>query len=271
LVFDDYRVPPWTLDEIESQADRCRSFAKLDQDGRIDFFQLLNALGLKLVVKSDMAMGDNEAYALADQNMICCRRSISRGLRFGDPHARYVVGHELGHIFLHRGSAPKARKVGGNRTLAFIDEDESAERQAWKFARALFVTRGDLESGETDEDIGVRVGLATGPVSLRREEVRKAIKARQPKSVPPAVGAYLKRARLTERDARPAKGVETREEVEKHRAWSLAAQFQGEDPAKVRSARGFRVEWGGYGQVESQVGWTVRNGEVRAFMDLQSR
>jgi hypothetical protein len=259
------------LEEIESEATRCRSFAKLDQDGRIDVFQLIDALALKLVVKSDAAMGDNEAYALADENMICCRRSISRGLRFGDPHARYVIGHELGHIFLHRGSAPKARKVGGNRTLSFIDEEESAERQAWKFARALFVTRADLELNDTNKAIGVRVGLAPGPVGMRREEVQKAIKAQQPKRVPPAVGAFLEKARLAERDAKSAGLMGTREEIERRRAWSLAAQLEGEDPARVRSARGFRVEWRDYGQVDSQVGWTVRNGEVRAFMDLQSR
>jgi hypothetical protein len=259
------------LEEIESEADRCRSFAKLDLDGRIDIFQLLKALALKLDVKSDADMGDNEAYSLADQNMLCCRRSISRGLRFGDPHARYVIGHELGHIFLHRGSAPKARKVGGNRTLAFIDHEESAERQAWKFARALFVSRSDLASGETDEDIGVRVGLATGPVNLRREEVEKAIRAKQPKTVPPAVTAYLEKARVAARRREAGKSGVAHEDVERRRAWVLAAQIEGENPVRVRSARGFRVEWDNYGRTDSQVGWTVRNGEVRAFMELFSR
>jgi Zn-dependent peptidase ImmA (M78 family) len=81
-------------------------------------------------------------------------------LRFGDPHARYVIGHALGHMFLHRGSAPKARKLNDNKTLPFIDKDEAAERQAWKFARALFVTRFDLTSGKSDEDVGIRAGTS---------------------------------------------------------------------------------------------------------------
>jgi Zn-dependent peptidase ImmA (M78 family) len=265
MIFDDHRVPRRTREEIESEADRCRSYAELDQDGRIDLDQLLSALRIKLAVKPDHAMGDNEAYSATSEGHIACRRSISSGLRFGDPHARYVIAHELGHFFLHRGGAPKARKIGGNIALSFINEDESAEIQAWKFARALFVSRADLQTGETDEAIGIRIGLATGPVSLRREEVEKAIKARQPKTIPPSVIAYLDKTRRAVNGATAA-SMEVRE-----RAWALAVQVPGEDPAKIRSARGYRVEWGAYARYDSQVGWTVDNGEVRAFMDLRGR
>jgi hypothetical protein len=271
MIFDDYRAPRRALEEIESEADRCRSSAQLDEDGRIDIFELLKAWDIKLRIKSDAEMGDAEAHSLADTQEIRCRRSISCGLRFGDPHARYVIGHELGHMFLHRGSAPKARKVGGNRTLVFIAEDESAERQAWKFARALFVTRLDLASGESDEEVGVRVGLATGPVSLRREEVRMAMRANMPKSVPSEVTAFLERSRRAENEAESTRKKRAREDAEMRAAWTRAAQIEGENPASVRSARGFRVEWNDYGCPDSQVGWTIINGEVRSFMELRSR
>jgi hypothetical protein len=143
MIFDDHGVPRRTLEEIEAEANRCRSYAELDHDGRIDLDQLLSALRIKLAVKSDAAMGDNEAYSMARNGQIVCRRSISSGLRFGNPHARYVIAHELGHFFLHRGSSPKARKMSGNKTLSFVHEEESAEIQAWKFARALFVVRAE--------------------------------------------------------------------------------------------------------------------------------
>lgn len=259
------------MEEIESEANRCRSVAPLDESGRIDIFELLKAWNIELAVKSDTAMGDAEAYSAANIQEICCRRSISRGLRFGDPHARYLVGHELGHMFLHRGSAPKARKVGGNRTLVFVSEDESAERQAWKFARALFVARLDLTSGESDEELGVRVGLATGPVSKRREEVRTAMQANLPRSVPPDVASFLQRARSAEVEADIAKRKKAREDAEKRSAWARAAQIDGENPVRVRSARGFRVEWNDYGLPKSQMGWTIIHGEVRSFMELQGR
>jgi hypothetical protein len=259
VVFDDHRVPPISLEEIESEADRCRSYFQLDSSGRIDVYELLKALKITLIVKSDAGMGDDEACSKADEREISCRRSVSRGLRFGDPHARYVIGHELGHMFLHRGSAPKARKIGGNRQLAFISEDESSERQAWKFARALFVTRLDLTSGEGDEDVAIRVGIPPGAVSLRREEVQKAMQARQPKTVQPS--GYLKKAG-------PA-STQTSDPTQA--AWDRAGKIPGEDPAKVRSARGFRVEWSDHERLRSQVGWTVVEGEVRSFMDLATR
>jgi hypothetical protein len=271
MIFDDYRAPQRTLEEIEAEADRCRSFAEVGTDGRIDLDQLLSALRIKLSVKSDRDMGDNEAYSVAGEGEIVCRRKISSGLRFGNPHARYIIAHELGHFFLHRGSAPKARKISGNRVLTFIDKDESAELQAWKFARALFVRRMDLETGETDEAIGIRVGLATGPVSLRREEVQEETKAKQPKAVPPSVVAYLEKAHRRPNASATGRGSEAHEHAEKRRAWGLAAQIEGQDPSRVRSARGYRVEWEAYERYNSQVGWTVLNGEARSLLDLRSR
>jgi hypothetical protein len=179
--------------EIEAEADRCRSRGQRAEDGRIDVFGLLSNWNIRLIVKSDADMGKEEAYSVADR--IHCRRAVSRGLRFGDPQARYVIGHELGHIFLHRGAAPKARKVDGNKKLGFISEEESAEVQAWKFSRALFITRLDLMSGEDDEDLALRVGIPSYAVGRRREEVRETLGARQPKAVPPSVVAYLEGAR----------------------------------------------------------------------------
>jgi len=271
VIFDDHRAPPMTLDEIEAEADRCRSYSKSDVDGRIDMFQLLKALNVKLDIRSDSEMADQVAYSLAGLRQIRCRRSVSRGLRFGVPDARYVVGHEIGHVFLHRGSAPKARKINGNEKPAFISEDESAEMQAWKFARALFVTRFDLTSGEDDEAVALRVGIPTGAVSLRREEVRKAMQAKAPKVMPSIVATYLQNARRTETKDRAARKIAGHPDVEQQAAWDRAAQIAGENPAKVRSARGFRVEWDHFGLSASQVGWTVVRGEVRSYMDLQSR
>jgi hypothetical protein len=271
VIFDDHRVPPMTLEEIEAEADRCRSYGRTDGDGRIDMFELLKALNVKLDVRSDSEMADQVAYSVAGLRQIRCRRSVSRGLRFGVPEARYVVGHEIGHMFLHRGSAPKARKIDGNERLAYISENESAETQAWKFARALFVTRFDLTSGEDDEAFALRVGIPTGAVSLRREEVRKAMQAKAPKVMPSIVATYLQNARSTETKARAERKIAGHADVEHQAAWDRAAQIAGENPAEVRCARGFRVERDHFGLSASQVGWTVVRGEVRSYMDLQSR
>ena len=164
------------------------------------------AWGVKLVVQKKSKMSGAEAYSLAQAQQIFCVREISRGLRFGDPHSRYVIGHELGHMFLHRGAAPKARKQEGNRTLAYIDKEESAERQAWKFARALFVTRQDLGTGESDEHVALRVGMPESAVAMRREEVQADINADQPKVVPPTVASTSRKySAATARRNKPRK------------------------------------------------------------------
>jgi Zn-dependent peptidase ImmA (M78 family) len=271
VIYDDFDVPRKTLKEIEAEADRCRALAVLAADGRLNLDQLMAAWGVKLVIERKSKMGGAEAYSLAQTQQIHCIREIARGLRFGDPHSRYLVGHELGHMFLHRGVAPKARKVEGNRTLAFIDKEQSAERQAWMFSRALFVTRHDLGTGESDEQIALRVGISEGPVALRREEVQADIKADQPKVVPQIVARHFEEIRRADREVQEAKKIEIQRDLEMREAWARAAQIQGEKPAKVRSARGYRVEWDHFGLHNSQVGWTVVDGEVRSYMELLSR
>jgi Zn-dependent peptidase ImmA (M78 family) len=271
VIYDDFSVPRRTLKEIEAEADRCRTLAILAADGRLNLDQLMAAWSVKLVVERKSKMGGAKAYSLAQAQQIYCIQEISRGLRFGDPHSRYVIGHELGHMFLHRGVAPKARKAEGNRTLAHIDKEESAERQAWKFARALFVTRRDLGTGESDEQIAFRVGISEGPVAMRREEVQADIRADQPKVVPPTVARYFEEILRSDREAHQAKKIEILRDLEMRKVWARAARIKGEDPAEVRSARGFRVEWSHFGLSDSQLGWTVIDGEVRSFMELQSR
>lgn len=137
MILDDYPVPSRTLEEIEAEANRCRSLAELDAEGRLNLFELLRAWEIKLELAPDSRMGNAKAYSLAENQKIYCGRNISRGLRFGDPMAREIIGHELGHMFMHRGPEPKALKVGGNGQFSFIAEDQSAETQASKFSRAL--------------------------------------------------------------------------------------------------------------------------------------
>ena len=271
MIYDDFKVPRITLKEIEVEADRCRSLAVLAADGRLNLDQLMNAWHIKLSVRKSSEMAGAEAYSAAAEQQIFCVREISRGLRFGDPTARYKIGHEMGHMFLHRSVSPKPLKAGGNRTLVFIEKDESAERQAWQYARALFVPRDEFAQGESNEDIALRIGIPEGPLALRREEVQADIRAAQPKQVPQIVAKHFEDIRRKDRESQEVSKREAIRGLEKHAAWQRAAQIAGEDPTKVRSARGFRVEWAHHNDFASELGWIVIKGEVRAVMDLQSR
>ena len=240
MIYDDFEVPRRTLKEIEAEADRCRSVAVLAADGRLNLDQLLSAWHIKLSPRKSSEMAGAEAFSAAAEQQIFCTREISRGLRFGDPGARYKIGHEIGHMFLHRSVSPKPLKAGGNRTLVFIEKDVSAERQAWKFARALFVPREDYAQGESNEDIALRVGISEDAVALRREEVQADIHAERPKQVPQIVAKHFEDLRRSDREAQAANKREAVHGLEKLAAWQRAAQIAGEDPGKVRTARGFK-------------------------------
>jgi hypothetical protein len=180
------------------------------------------------------------------------------------------MGHEVGHMFLHRGDAPKPRKISGNASYAFIQEDESSEAQAWKFSRALFVTREDLNSGDSDDEIAFRVGIPVEAVQMRRKEVERARQASRPKAVPSNVVEFLDKARRTNDAREVARDGEARSGLAKRTAWARASQIPGESPLKVRVARGFRVEWDHYGDAHSDFGWTIVHGEVRSLLDLRT-
>lgn len=271
MIFDDFEVPGRTLKEIEAEADRCRSLAVLAADGRLNLDQLLGAWSIKLSPRKSSEMAGAEAYSAAAEQQIFCVREISRGLRFGDPNARYKIGHEMGHMFLHRSVSPKPLKAGGNRTLVFIEKDKSAERQAWKFARALFVPRDAFALGESNEDIALRVSIPESAVALRREEVQADIRTAQPKQVPQIIAKHFEDLRRGDRQAQEASKREAIRDLEKLAAWQRAALIAGEDPDKVRSARGFRVEWDHHNDFASELGWIVVNDEVRAVVDLRTR
>jgi len=271
VIYDDFEVPRRTLREIEAEADRCRSLAVVAADGRLNLDQVMSAWRIKLSVEKTSKMAGADAYSVATEQRIFCVREISRGLRFGDPSARHKIGHEIGHMFLHRSASPKPLKAEGNRTLVFIEKDESAERQAWKFARALFVPRHEFARDESNEDIAFRVGIPEGAVALRREEVQADVQADNPKLVPQIAAKHFEDLRRSDREAQEASKREAILDLEKLAAWGRAAQIAGEDPAKVRSARGYRVKWDHHWAFASQLGWTVDKGEVRAVIDLRSR
>jgi hypothetical protein len=270
MIFDDHRVPRRTLEEIEAEANRCRSRVRIGEDGRIDLDELLKVWGIGLAVRPDAQMRGAEAHSNADARQIVCRRRISQGLRFGDPNARNTIGHELGHMFLHRGASPKPRMIAGNQCTMRIDKEESAEDQAWKFSRALFITREDLEAGEPDEALAVRLGIPDGAVELRRKDVQNALSLAGPRIVPLEATKFLNQARHEATTSDAARKAAHRAELAKQVAWNRAAQISNEDPREFRLAHGFKIQWSHHERGDSHYGWTIMSGEARAYLDLKS-
>jgi hypothetical protein len=132
---EDYRVPSKSDEEIERIADGWRSALCDGMTPPLDALALLakaglefrQTMGLKLIEKPDQEMGQRQAYAISEDksakdksHRIFVRSSIIQRAKNRDPYAIGTLIHELGHIILHPGAAPKARLAISNKTPPYI-------------------------------------------------------------------------------------------------------------------------------------------------------
>jgi hypothetical protein len=156
---DDYEAQPRSLVEIEALACSYLSRSGLLEGDWIDVFEVMSSLGFRDEVLSTKAMMGAHSLANAKVNTISMSREMRKGLRDDDLKFRYVWGHEIGHLAMHRGPGLKARVAGvGNKSFSFIPREKSAEFQAWIFSRALFLPRSIIRAGLYD-DLAYQVGL----------------------------------------------------------------------------------------------------------------
>jgi Zn-dependent peptidase ImmA (M78 family) len=86
-----------------------------------------------LIVRSDLEMGDAEAYTEFNPPHIVVRNSVYQLARKNDGRCRMTLAHELGHLVMHPGAAKLRSEYAPSKT-ARIRPFESAEWQANKFA-----------------------------------------------------------------------------------------------------------------------------------------
>jgi hypothetical protein len=266
-LLDDYPVPFRSLSEIEGEMDRLRAFSGFLTRDRIDPDEFMSSLGIKLSVLPHKKMGGARTFATAQNSTVWADREFSRDLRDGEIKCRHTWGHEIAHLALHRGSGPKARLAGdGNKSLVHIPDDISAEVQAWKGARALFLPRGLLNSARREAEVAALVGLPVYAVEMRLKEIAEFDRAQLTEKVPIDLHQYLKKPNLT------LVGQVVLDEL-RMLAWLRAAAIDGENPDEFRSARGFKIRWADYKKLpgESDYAWIVWGGEARCCRDVFSR
>ncbi len=255
-IADDYPVPEMTLEEIENAANILIKRAGLLPGDWIDVDAFMSELNFKLVPRKLSEMKGAELFADAASNSISITSELSRKLRANDEKVRYTWGHEIGHLTLHRGPGLKARKSdGGNTEYSFIPKHSSAESQAWKFSRALFVHREYLLSPRSNADLAKKSGIPDYAIAKRRDDVRETRKLAVARAPLKEVEQFLK----INRDPIASK------------AWHHAATLPGEDPGIFRLANGYKINLLDFLNAESQFGWTVLNDKAVSFLDLQSR
>jgi Zn-dependent peptidase ImmA (M78 family) len=144
-MIDDFRVAPRSAKDIEALTLAWRDALGVPDEWAPNIIRLLEIelpklpkLGqFALITRSDLEMGDAEAYTQFNPPHIVVRNSVYRLARKADGRSRMTLAHELGHLVMHPGAA----KLRSDFPPSSTDKPkpfESAEWQANKFA-SLFL------------------------------------------------------------------------------------------------------------------------------------
>jgi len=154
-------------------------------------------------------------------------------------------------VVFHRGPEMKARKLGGNAKEGFIRERESAEEQAWKFARAVKMPLPIARICASADELAQRCSVPLEHARLRLAEIDEFVR---PRETPAFVRAFLEKQKSPRELAEERRAAEAKERL---RPWSSAQRIPNEPSARLCSSGRWRVEWSEFGKM-TQCGWLVR-------------
>jgi Zn-dependent peptidase ImmA (M78 family) len=143
-MIDDYKVDPRSAKNIELLTLAWRDRLGVPNIWAPDMLRLLEIelpkipkLGqFALITRSELEMGDAEAYTEFNPPHIVVRNSVYQSARKADGRSRMTLAHELGHLVMHPGAAKLRSEWAPTNTR--LKPFESAEWQANKFA-SLFL------------------------------------------------------------------------------------------------------------------------------------
>ncbi|MDN3273474.1 ImmA/IrrE family metallo-endopeptidase [Frankia sp. RB7] len=154
----DYRVRILSREDIAKIA---MAWWSLARSGRHSFnicrFVLdtlpnrIKAKGKLVVDFYDQAPGDSPAYVTFGPLTLHVDRRIWNAADRGEPYARYIIAHEIGHLVLHDQHAVAFSEEEA-ALLNYVQNEESAEWQAHVFA-ALFLVPDHVALRLNDADL----------------------------------------------------------------------------------------------------------------------
>jgi IrrE N-terminal-like domain len=115
---------------------------------------------LKIELREEMPSGRPFAYVdfkgnsdgHSDEIILHCHRELWREAEIGEPRAREILAHELGHIVMHNHFALPFSNADAER-LRSVSPEESAETQATWFADYILLSDKCVESMKDKETI----------------------------------------------------------------------------------------------------------------------
>ena len=258
----DYRVERLSVDKIEGFArDFLVDCAKLP-NGAIDVLAALRQPRIKtihgykvlrLILEADEHLPDDLAHVWSSDGRVTvtARTSLWNRAKAGDVDALKDLRHEFGHVLLHSGAQTKSnvtldRKLAGNATYEFIEDEYSAERQADWIAACLA-----MPSNKICADMDVRDVAADWAVPLSEAEWRlQRVRSTAPKRISPALMRDIEWLRAGSCVTKQAQTL-----------WDQLPSAPDRPPMRARIANGFLIEYSQYNKY-TQTGWAVEAGRI---------
>jgi IrrE N-terminal-like domain len=180
----DYKVPFRTKESLVQSALACREFAGNQNLARFNVVEFVERVLPRILEKRkkgqlklkffDMVERQAPAYVDFDESMtLYVDREIWELATLGDPYAKFVIAHEVGHIILHDHYA-QAFSDDPNDQIKFAQDEESAEWQANMFASYFLVTPQVLKAFRDPQDLSRSCEVLQALANERFEEEEEA-------------------------------------------------------------------------------------------------
>jgi hypothetical protein len=159
----DYKVPFRTEESLAESALACRRFAGNENLARFNVVDFVEQVLPRILEKRkkgqlrinffDAIEGETPAYVdFRQSKTLYVDREIWELATLGDPYAKFVIAHEVGHIILHDHYA-QAFSDDPNNQIKFAQDEESAEWQANTFASYFLITPQVLKAFRDPQDL----------------------------------------------------------------------------------------------------------------------
>jgi hypothetical protein len=272
VAFKDWPTDPRSDEEIERLALSYRLAADSGDEWAPNILDLIERLslpgrplfGLRIVVRPDNELPDDEAIAVVQDRIVEMRKSVHDGARAGHPRCNMTLAHEVGHIALNHRGAPKSRKPGLGGREDVIPASKSVERHATVFAAALLMPRAQVRQCKTADEVAKRlkVSLQAGRIRFEQVNVRDA-----DKTTPPEIAAAIDRLKVSVSagfERRAPKSVLTPDQ-QARLAWELADELPGHDPREYRYLdKRWPIRWSKQ-DFDGSGGWRLFKGCIVAW------
>jgi len=171
----NFIVPPRSWTSIAAHADQVRVTLGLQDRAYLPIINILEALpdilgGFEFRVLEDAEMGGAMGITAPDGSFIALAEGVYRRACEGHARDRFTAAHELGHLFLHKGTSFQRADGAHGAYPAY----RLSEPQANFFAAIILMPRKFILPSHGVSDLVDMFGVSQGAARNRLERLAKS-------------------------------------------------------------------------------------------------